>query len=329
MPVLDRLWRRRRLRARPIRGAAGRAPRAGSHSHLRRPDGADGGRQVRGRPGEAGRYPRPAGRPGPASRGAISERRPGLPFPPRAATRLSPWLWRSPSAPPRTSTRTMPSCSRRAPSSVSLLAEHTGSEGSVTVGVHSHCVFVGKARVRTTVSTYGRFAYLIQLFESWNISTLTFFEDLTKEELMQVVRLLARERRDGIRGSRRHAAQSGSGPGAGGHARGGRSAPSHRSSGGVRGRHAGERRDAGGLSDRRARQRPPSASRDPGGGRPDPARSAVAGGSHHHQGFRSLSHLPLHQRGRAFGGAGPTTGSEQVEAGRAVSGRLSPRCRQA
>jgi HD-GYP domain-containing protein (c-di-GMP phosphodiesterase class II) len=77
----------------------------------------------------------------------------------------------------------------------SLLAEHTGSEGSVTVGVHSHCVFVGKARVRTTVSTYGRYAYLIQLFESWNISTLTFFEDLTKEELMQVVGLLARERR--------------------------------------------------------------------------------------------------------------------------------------
>jgi hypothetical protein len=77
----------------------------------------------------------------------------------------------------------------------SLLAEHTGGEGSVTVGVHSHCVFVGKARVRTTVSTYGRYAYLIQLFDSWNISTLTFFEDLTKEDLMQVVRLLARERR--------------------------------------------------------------------------------------------------------------------------------------
>lgn len=79
----------------------------------------------------------------------------------------------------------------------SLLAEHAESEGSVTVGVHSHCVFVDKARVRTTVSTYGRFAYLIQLFEFWNISTLTFFDDLTKEELMQVLLLLARERRTG------------------------------------------------------------------------------------------------------------------------------------
>ena len=79
----------------------------------------------------------------------------------------------------------------------SLLAEHRGSEGSVTVGVHSHCVFVDKARVRTTVSTYGRFAYLIQLFESWNMNTLTFFHGLTEEELMQVVLLLARERREG------------------------------------------------------------------------------------------------------------------------------------
>jgi len=79
----------------------------------------------------------------------------------------------------------------------SLLVELSGDEGPVTVGMHSHCVFVGKARIRTTVSTYGRFAYLIQLFESWNMSTLTFSEDLTKEELMQVLLLLARERRTG------------------------------------------------------------------------------------------------------------------------------------
>ena len=56
----------------------------------------------------------------------------------------------------------------------SLLVECMGSEDSVTVGVHSHCVFVNKARVRTTVATYGRFAYLIQLFEYWNLNTLTF-----------------------------------------------------------------------------------------------------------------------------------------------------------
>ncbi|MFH0915846.1 MAG: HD domain-containing phosphohydrolase [bacterium] len=79
----------------------------------------------------------------------------------------------------------------------SLLAERRGGEGFVTVGVHSHCVFVGKARVRTTVSTYGRFADLIRLFEFWNISTLTFFDDLTTDELMQVVLLLTPERRVG------------------------------------------------------------------------------------------------------------------------------------
>jgi HD-GYP domain-containing protein (c-di-GMP phosphodiesterase class II) len=75
----------------------------------------------------------------------------------------------------------------------SLLAEQSASEGSVTIGVHSHCVFVGRARVRATVSTYGRFADLIQLFESWNISTLTLSDELTEEELMQVVLILARE----------------------------------------------------------------------------------------------------------------------------------------
>lgn len=82
----------------------------------------------------------------------------------------------------------------------SLLAEHSGSEGSVTVGVHSHCVFVGKVRVRTTVSTYGRLADLVRLFEFWNISTLTFFNDLSTEDLMQVVLLLAPERRAGSDG---------------------------------------------------------------------------------------------------------------------------------
>jgi HD-GYP domain-containing protein (c-di-GMP phosphodiesterase class II) len=77
----------------------------------------------------------------------------------------------------------------------SLLAEHDENEDPVTIGVRSHCIFVGKARVRTTVSTYGRFTFLIQLFESWDISTLTFSAELTRDVLMQVVLLLARERR--------------------------------------------------------------------------------------------------------------------------------------
>jgi len=75
-----------------------------------------------------------------------------------------------------------------------LLAEDCGDEGAVTIGVHSHCVFVGKARVRTTVSTYARFSYLVQLFEAWGTNTLTFFQGVTEEELLQAALTLARER---------------------------------------------------------------------------------------------------------------------------------------
>ncbi len=80
----------------------------------------------------------------------------------------------------------------------SMLAEHCGEEGSVTVGAHSHCVFVGKSRVRTTVSTYGRFSYLVQLFEAWGANTLTFVQGVTEEELLQVALVLARERPTGV-----------------------------------------------------------------------------------------------------------------------------------
>jgi HD-GYP domain-containing protein (c-di-GMP phosphodiesterase class II) len=77
----------------------------------------------------------------------------------------------------------------------SLLAEQSEEEGSVTIGVHSHCVFVGKTRVRTSVSTYGRFTYLVQLFETWGINTLTFAAGLTEDELMRVLLVFAHFRR--------------------------------------------------------------------------------------------------------------------------------------
>jgi HD-GYP domain-containing protein (c-di-GMP phosphodiesterase class II) len=79
----------------------------------------------------------------------------------------------------------------------SLLAERTEEEGSVTVGVHSHCVFVDKTRVRTSIATYGRFTYLVQLFETWGINTLTFFAGLTEVELMGALMLFAESRRAG------------------------------------------------------------------------------------------------------------------------------------
>ncbi|MFH1833439.1 MAG: HD-GYP domain-containing protein [bacterium] len=78
----------------------------------------------------------------------------------------------------------------------SLLAER-GEEGHVTIGVHSHSVFVGETRIRTTASTYERFTYLSRLFKSWDIRALTFNPELGREELAEVVILLAREWRAG------------------------------------------------------------------------------------------------------------------------------------
>ncbi len=73
----------------------------------------------------------------------------------------------------------------------SLLADASEAEGLVTIGVHSHCVFIGKTRIRTSVSTYGRFTYLIRLFEEWGINSLTFYAGLTEDELMRALMALA------------------------------------------------------------------------------------------------------------------------------------------
>ncbi len=81
-----------------------------------------------------------------------------------------------------------------------LLADYCTQEESVTVGVQSHCVFVGRSRVRTTVSTYARFSFVIQLFEGWGMNTLTFFQGVTEEELLQLALVLARERPMGVEG---------------------------------------------------------------------------------------------------------------------------------
>ena len=67
------------------------------------------------------------------------------------------------------------------------LTERLGASDSVSVGVHSHCVFIDRARIRTTVSSYGRFSYLIQLFDTWRLATVTFAAGLTVDELIKFV----------------------------------------------------------------------------------------------------------------------------------------------
>lgn len=77
---------------------------------------------------------------------------------------------------------------------LSLLEETSTQTGSVSFGVLSHCVFVNKSRVPTSVSTYGRFAGLMQLFDEWQISTLTFEAGIEETELQETLTLLSRER---------------------------------------------------------------------------------------------------------------------------------------
>jgi HD-GYP domain-containing protein (c-di-GMP phosphodiesterase class II) len=80
---------------------------------------------------------------------------------------------------------------------MALLLEAHEEIGSVGFSVHSHCVFVDKVRVSTSVSTYGRFTSLMQLFEEWRINTLAFAPGVTDDELTQVLTLLARTRPTG------------------------------------------------------------------------------------------------------------------------------------
>ena len=75
-----------------------------------------------------------------------------------------------------------------------LVENSQESAGTIMIGVHSHCVFVGPQRIRSTVSTYPRFAYLIELYSSWGIDGLTFFDGLTDAELMNLLTILARDK---------------------------------------------------------------------------------------------------------------------------------------
>ena len=77
---------------------------------------------------------------------------------------------------------------------LSLLNEAREQSGSVSFSVMSHCIFVNKSRVSTSLSTYGRFNSLIQLFADWRINTLVFEAGLTEPELQEALMLLSRTR---------------------------------------------------------------------------------------------------------------------------------------
>lgn len=77
---------------------------------------------------------------------------------------------------------------------IAHLRQANTESGPVSFSSFSHCIFVNKVRIPTSVSTYGRFASLIQLFEEWRISNLTFDPGLTEGELQETLTLLSRRR---------------------------------------------------------------------------------------------------------------------------------------
>jgi HD-GYP domain-containing protein (c-di-GMP phosphodiesterase class II) len=78
-----------------------------------------------------------------------------------------------------------------------LLANQLEAASPVTVGVHSRCVFVQKTRIRSTLATYSRFAFLVELFDSWEIKTLSFFPGLSETELVRLLMVLGRNKGEG------------------------------------------------------------------------------------------------------------------------------------
>lgn len=71
------------------------------------------------------------------------------------------------------------------------ISERLKEQGVVHVAVHSHCVYVNDDRVPTSVASYRRFTYLMQLFENWSVTGLFFRSNLTEGELMRALGLLA------------------------------------------------------------------------------------------------------------------------------------------
>jgi HD-GYP domain-containing protein (c-di-GMP phosphodiesterase class II) len=64
-------------------------------------------------------------------------------------------------------------------------------EGFVRIGAHSHCVFIGPIRVRSSIQTYGRFAGLVKTLEDKEINVITFHPEVTQAELASLAAVLA------------------------------------------------------------------------------------------------------------------------------------------
>ena len=73
------------------------------------------------------------------------------------------------------------------------IVQRTEREGFLRVGTHSHCVFVGPARIRTALATFQRFASLMQVFADREINIIDFHPGVSQLELARLALVLARE----------------------------------------------------------------------------------------------------------------------------------------
>lgn len=71
-----------------------------------------------------------------------------------------------------------------------LIVRLCSEEDELKVTAHSHTLYVNTERVPASVSTYRRFAYLMEQFENWAITGLVFRSGLTRGELMTALGIM-------------------------------------------------------------------------------------------------------------------------------------------
>ncbi len=169
----------------------------------------------------------------------------------------------------------------------------TEREGFLRVGTHSHCIFVGTARIRNSLATFERFASLMQVFADREINVITFHPGVSESELARLAVALARESARGPDGTQRRTASARCHPRERGRPLRREGCPGCRAGGSLRGRRATGREAARGRDARQADRHAPCASCDAGGRRPGPGSARSADRSHDDQGSGRATGLSL------------------------------------
>ena len=73
------------------------------------------------------------------------------------------------------------------------IQDRMGRASSLRVGVHSHCVFIGPSRIRSSLGTFARFSSFFKLMESKEINVLVFRTGITDSDVAGLAAVLALE----------------------------------------------------------------------------------------------------------------------------------------